>query len=79
MQRMAEECACRSKLNHVSKIHDTHCIGDMLYNRQVVADEEICKSELLLKVSQEVDDLCLDGYVLSGYRFITENKVRIES
>ena len=32
----------------------------MLYHRQVVGDEQICQSELLLKIPEQIDDLCLD-------------------
>ena len=79
MERILKECFCRSKLNHISQIHDTDCIRDMLDDREVMADEEICKPELFLKTSQEVDDLCLDGYVKSRNRFIAEDEIRVKS
>ena len=44
----------------------------MLYHRQVVRDEQICQSELLLKIPEQIDDLCLDRDIESRNGLITE-------
>ena len=60
MERLGKESCRRSELDHISKIHDADCVGDVLYDGEVMADEEICESELLLETLEEVDDLGLD-------------------
>ena len=51
------------KLDHVAQIHDADAVGNVLDDRQVMRDEQIGQVALLLQISEQVDDLALDGHV----------------
>ena len=40
-------------------------------------DEHICQVKLLLQAAEEVDDLCLDRNVQSGYRLVADDDLRL--
>ena len=50
----------------------------MLDNGQVVGDEQVGQVALFLQCFQQVDDLCLDGHVQCGDRFVTDNELRVQ-
>ena len=50
----------------------------MLYDGEVVRDEQIAELVLLLKFVQKVDYLCLDGYVQSRYRLVSDHEFRVQ-
>ena len=51
----------------------------MVYDGQVMSDEHIGQTHLILKFLQQVQDLSLNGYIQSGYRFVTDNELGIHS
>ena len=61
----------------MSHIHDTDTVRDMFDHGQVMGNEEICKAKLSLKFYEKIDNLCLNGYVKSGNRLVTDDKFRI--
>ena len=75
---MCEDILGRSGLHKAAKIHDTDRIGDVLYDGEVMRDEEIRQIPLLLQGLQQVDDLCLHGYVQRRYRLVADYKLRIQ-
>ena len=56
------------ELHDTSQIHDHDPVTDIFDDAEVMGDEHICQVKLLLQAAEEVDDLCLDGNVQSGYR-----------
>ena len=64
-----------SDLYHVSQIHDTDPVADMLYHAKIVCDKEIADALFFLNILQKVDDLCLDGNVERRNRFVADDKV----
>ena len=50
----------------------------MVDHQQVVGDEQIGDSELLLEFFEHVDDLCLDGNVQCGNRLIADDEGRVD-
>ena len=51
----------------------------MANHGHIVGNEHICQPLLLLKVHQQVQDLCLNGHIQSGHRLITDDKLRVQS
>ena len=41
-------------LDHLTQIHNGNAIGDMLHDRQVVGDKQICGTELVLQFLEQV-------------------------
>ena len=46
-----------------AQVHDHHLVGDMVDNREIVADKEVGQVIFILQVGQQVEDLGLDGDV----------------
>ena len=60
----------RPQFHQSSLVHDTNAITEIGHQVQVMGDEQICQSQLLFKIQQEVDDLGLDGDIEVGDRLI---------
>ena len=43
-----------------------------------MSDEQVGQSHLILQLIEHIDDLRLNGYVQSRYRFIADDEVRID-
>ena len=56
------------ELHDTSQIHDHDPVADVFDDAEVMGDENISQVKLLLQAAEEVDDLCLDRNVQSGYR-----------
>ena len=50
MGGVAIECLGRGSLDDLSEIHDGNLVGEMLDDGEVVGDEEVTESELILEV-----------------------------
>ena len=50
----------RCQFNDAAKIHHGDAGGDMLDDRQIMANEQEGEAELVLEVHQEIQDLRLD-------------------
>ena len=77
MQGLCKQIFCLAELHHSSKVHNTDLIGNMFHNRQVMADKQIGQIQILLQITQQVDNLRLNGYVKSGYSFVTDDHLRL--
>jgi hypothetical protein len=64
-------------LHHPAQVHDTDTVGDMVDNGKVVANEKVSQFELSLEIFHEVKDLCLNGNIQSGGRFVAYQKLRL--
>ena len=53
----------RPDLDDLAEIHDRDAIGDVANEREIVRDEEVCKSEVALQRLEQVHDLGTDGDV----------------
>src|ERR1700735_3326135 len=67
----------RRALHDTAEIHDQHAIGEMLHHAEVVADEQVGQVEFPAQVHEQVEDLCLDGYVERGHRFVANQELRL--
>ncbi|MBM3492270.1 MAG: hypothetical protein FJX68_17890 [Alphaproteobacteria bacterium] len=59
MSRPAEQRLHRRHFDQLAEIHDPHPVGDVIDDRQVVADEQVGQAKLALKVAHQVQDLRL--------------------
>lgn len=59
MERVLEQLVRGSDLNHLPQIHHCNPVANVVYDPQVVGDEEISEPELRLKLLEQVDDLGL--------------------
>src|SRR5205809_5233383 len=66
------------ELDDPPSVHDSGAAADVLDQPEVMRDEQICQSELLLQVHQQVHDLSLDGDIEGGDRFVENEKRRTE-
>src|SRR5689334_9919398 len=78
MQRVVEDLFGISFLDYLTQIHHRDSIGDVLYHREVVSDEQISQSELPLKIAKQIEDLSLDRDIERRDRFVTHNQLRLD-
>jgi len=76
--RVVEQLRLGCELHHVSKVHDHDRIGDVLDDRQVVADEDVGQAEAALQLHEQVDDLRLDGDVERRDGLVADDDLRLE-
>ena len=65
------------ELHDTSQIHDHDPVADVFDDAEVMRDENISQVKLLLQAAEEVDDLCLDRNVQSGYRLVADDDLRL--
>src|SRR5262249_23799310 len=75
MERRVIKVACPRHLYDLAQIHHGDVRADVLHYGKVVGNENVSQTEFLLQVLQEIDDLCLNGYVERGYRLVTDNQL----
>ena len=76
--RIGEEVLGATLLDDVSHIHHGDAVGDVFDHREVVRDEKIGEAELVLKVLQQVEGLCLNRDIEGGYRLVRDDEPRTE-
>ena len=59
-----------SEFHQTSQIHDSDFIANVLDDVQIVSDYQIGQIQLFLQVKQQVENLCLYGYVKGTGRLI---------
>ena len=77
MARCAEQCCRGGLLDHLPQIHDRHLGGNVLYHRQVMADEHISQPELAAQIHQQIKDLRLYRDIKRRRGLITDNDFRL--
>ena len=65
MYGVVEEDFGRSLLDQLAQVHNSDIIGEMVNDGEVVCDEHICQTTLLLNLVHQVQVLSLYGNVLS--------------
>src|SRR5439155_6002992 len=79
MLRLAVELLASRLLDDVAEIHDEDPVRDVADHVQVVRDEDVCESELLLEVLEQVEDLRLHGDVERRDRLVAHDQLRVDS
>ena len=78
MVRLTVERLPVRNLDHLAQIHNGNAIGDMLHDRQVVGDKQICSTELVLEFLEQVQNLGLNGHIQSGNRLVADNQLGLQ-
>ena len=60
MAGLPEQFFGRRRLHDLAEVHYGDAIGDVLHNREIVADEDVGHTETLLQGTHQIDDLGLD-------------------
>ena len=68
----------RPDLDDLAEVHNGHTVGDMTHDGEIVCDEQIRESELLLQLLQEVHDLRLDRDVERGNGLVEHHHLRVQ-
>ena len=68
-----------AQLHGMTKIHHQHAVGNMLYDRQIVGDENQRQPHFPLQLLQQVNHLCLNRHVQRGDRLIADNELRFKN
>jgi hypothetical protein len=72
------DCGHRADFYNLSKVHDCHAIGDVPDDPQVMRHEEICETQILLEIAQQIDALSLDRHIQRRDRLVAHHKFRFE-
>jgi len=67
-----------SILHDASDVHHHDSIAEMSYQPQVVRDEQIRQSQLILYVQSQVHDLSLNRHVQRGCGFVSHDEGRVQ-
>jgi hypothetical protein len=62
----------------LSTVHDRHACRHVRDDGQVVRDEQVRESPVLLQVHEQVDHLRLHRHIEHGHRFVADNEIRID-
>ena len=74
-----ENLLCRATLNDPTKIHHRHFIRKILDNGKIVRNKEISEIKISLQRFEKIQYLRLHGYIQRTGRFITDDKLWIDS
>ena len=64
-------------LHDASEVHDRDAVRNVVDYQEVVGDEQVRDSELLLEFFEHIDDLGLDGNVQRRDRLVTDDEGRV--
>ena len=67
-----------SEFHQTSQIHDSDFIANVLDDVQIVSDYQIGQIQLFLQVKQQIENLCLYGYVKGTGRLIENHHFWIQ-
>ncbi len=62
---------------HCPAVQDERFVGELAYDRQVVADQDVAEVSLVADVGEQVEDLGLDRHVQRGDRFVKDQDRRL--
>ena len=60
MLRMSIDFIADAGFDDFTQIHNRHSVRNVLYDGQIVGDEEVRKRELLLQFDQKIENLALN-------------------
>ena len=75
--RRAEHLVDGSRFHHPAPVEDNHLTGNVLYQSEVMADEQYRGFASGLRFTEEIDDRSLDRNIKRRYGFIRKDKLRV--
>ena len=76
MTRRLKDLLCRPGLNKLAQVHHANLVRYLANNRQIMGDEHIAEGQRALKISQQVEDLGLNGHIKRRYRLVADQHLR---
>ena len=76
--RVGEQLVGGRVLDDAPEVHDGDLGRDVAHHGQIVGDEQVGQTELLLQVLQQVDHLALDRHVERGHRLVADDHARLD-
>ena len=77
MQASCYQLVAVCQLYHLTEVHNADTVGDMFYDGEVMGDEQISQSHLLLQLLEHIHHLCPDRYIQCGDRLIADDELRV--
>jgi len=78
MLRVADDGFRVRRFNDFAEIHHHHAMADVLDHREIVRDEEIRDTMLLLQIAEQIDDLRLNRNVQRAHRLVADDQFRLD-
>ena len=75
--RGGEQRLGRGALDDPAEIHDGNPVREVLDHPEIVADEQAGEAQVGAQLHEQVEDLCLDGDVERGHRFVAHEELRL--
>ena len=75
VQRMGEDSARRGHFNDLTGVHDSHTLGDVCDEAEIVGDHQDGHAHLLLDVPEQFNDLGLDGDIEGGRGLVGDEEL----
>ena len=66
-----------ASLNQLAAVHNCYTVCNVCHNTKVVCNDNNRGLDFLLKISHQIQDLCLDGYVKCCGRLISDQYLGI--
>src|ERR1700738_595827 len=67
----------RRELDDLAEIHDRDAMRHVLYDSEIMTDEQEGETKIELQILQQVHDLRLDGYIERRNRLVAHDQVRL--
>ena len=64
-----------AELDDLAEVHHRDAMGDVLHDAQIVRDEQLAQSQLLLEILQQVEELGLHGQVERAGRLVEHHEI----
>src|SRR4051812_28236320 len=78
MHGVAQDDAAGRDFDDPAAIHHGDPVRHVIDDGQIVGNEQVSETELLLQVLEQIEDLCLDRDVERRYRLVEDYKLRSE-
>ena len=78
MARRGEQRVGVRGLDDGAEIHHRDAVGDVLYDGEIVRDEDVGEPEPVLQVAQQIEDLRADRDVERGDRLVADDQLRLD-
>ena len=65
------------QLQQLSQVQNPDAVAEVSHHRQVMGDKQHRQVQFVLQIFQQIDDLCLDGYVQCGNWLVGDQQPRL--
>ena len=73
---MIENLIDRIVLDDNALFHDDHAVAELIHHIHIVGNEQVAQAVFVPHLIKQLQDLCLDGHIQGGNRFVRDHKPR---